>query len=55
MSLNKMSSGSHSVLLRLDLILMRLNVEYEPRCKKTNILVSDLVRHKPGCTLEEDG
>ena len=22
---------------------------------KTNILVSDLVRHKPGCTATEDG
>ena len=28
---------------------------YEPRHEKTNILVSDLVRHKPGCTAIEDG
>ena len=28
---------------------------FEPRHKKTNILVSDLVRHKPGCTVTEDG
>ena len=28
---------------------------YEPRHEKTNILVSDLVRHKPGCTATEDG
>ena len=24
---------------------------YEPRHKKTNFLVSDLVRHNPGCTV----
>ena len=28
---------------------------YELRREKTNILVSDLVRHKPGCTATEDG
>ena len=28
---------------------------YELRHEKTNILVSDLVRHKPGCTATEDG
>ena len=27
----------------------------EPRHEKTNILVSDLVRHKPGCTATEVG
>ena len=27
----------------------------EPRREKTSILVSDLVRHKPGCTVTEDG
>ena len=27
----------------------------EPRHDKTNILVSDLVRHKSGCTATEDG
>ena len=27
----------------------------EPRHEKTNVLVSDLVRHKPGCTATEDG
>ena len=27
----------------------------EPRHEKTNILVSDLVRHKPGCIATEDG
>ena len=28
---------------------------YEPRHKKTNILASDLVQHKPGCAAAEDG
>ena len=28
---------------------------YEPRHEKTNVLVSDLVRHKPGCTATENG
>ena len=26
----------------------------EPRREKTNILVSDLIRHKPGCAATED-
>ena len=30
-------------------------VLYEPRHEKTNVLVSDQVRHKPGCTAGEDG
>ena len=29
--------------------------KYEPRHEKTKVLVSDLVRHKPGCTATEDG
>ena len=33
----------------------QLPVTYEPRHGKTNVLVSDLVRHKPGCTATEDG
>ena len=28
---------------------------YKPRHEKTNILVSDRVRHNPGCTAIEDG
>ena len=28
---------------------------YAMRHEKTNILVSDLVRHKPGCTATVDG
>ena len=31
-----------------------LNI-FEPRHEKTNVLVSDPVRHKPGCTATEDG
>ena len=27
----------------------------EPRHEKTNVLVSDMVRHKPGCTTTQDG
>ena len=27
----------------------------EPHHEKTKVLVSDLVRHKPGCTATEDG
>ena len=32
----------------------KCNRENEPRHEKTNILVSDLVRHKPGCAVIED-
>ena len=28
---------------------------FEPRHEKTNVLVSDLVRHKPGYAVTEDG
>ena len=28
----------------------KLTSKFEPRHEKTNILVSDLVQHKPGCT-----
>ena len=28
---------------------------FEPRREKTNILVSNQVQHKPGCTATEDG
>ena len=36
------------------LTVIRLTI-YEPRYEKTNVLVSDLVPHKPGCTATEDG
>ena len=32
-----------------------VDIKFEPRREKTNILDSDLVRHKPGCTATEDG
>ena len=28
---------------------------FEPRHEKTSVLVSDLLRHKPGCTATENG
>ena len=34
---------------------MKTEVLIEPRCEKTNVLFSDVVRHKPGCTVTEDG
>ena len=39
----------------LDLKEGFLLTKFEPRHEKTNILVSDLVRHKPGCTATKDG
>ena len=30
------------------------SIQFEPHHEKTNILVSDLVRHKLGCTATED-
>ena len=36
----------------LNLEIIKTN---EPRHGKTNVLVSDLIRHKPGCTTTEDG
>ena len=32
-----------------------ISITFEPRHEKTNYLVSDLVRHKSGCTATEDG
>ena len=34
--------------------LMLIHVTYERRHEKTNVLISDLVRHKPGCAVTED-
>ena len=33
----------------------QIRYKTEPPHEKTNVLVSDLVRHKPGCTVTEDG
>ena len=30
-------------------------IRFEPHHERTNILVSDLVRHKPSCSATEDG
>ena len=38
-----------------DHILFNQTPKSEPRHEKTNDLVSDLVRHKPGCTGTKDG
>ena len=32
-----------------------IEIQYEPRHEETNVLVSDLVRHKPGYIATEDG
>ena len=32
-----------------------IKMKNELRHEKTNVLVSDLVQHKPGCTATEDG
>ena len=50
-----------SKFLLIDGLFLRVwvSIEYillfEPLHEKTNVLVSDLVRHKPGCTATEDG
>ena len=36
-------------------MLGMLYYSFEPRREKTSVLVSDLVRHKPGCAFTEDG
>ena len=36
-------------------IIWTESYQFELRGEKTNILVSDQVRHKPGCTATEDG
>ena len=49
-------AGTAGVMLRQYIQqLFELNRENEPRHEKTNVLVSDLVRHKPGCKATEDG
>ena len=42
---------AHNLRATLGLLLYR----YEPHHEKTNILVFDMVQHKPGCTATEDG
>ena len=49
--------GQHSPRPRCSdfLGIEELKYIFEPHRGKTNVLVSDLVRHKPGCTATEDG
>ena len=41
--------------LMIQIQIVLVGAVFEPRHEKTNVLVSDLVRHKPGCTAAEDG
>ena len=43
------------VVTRYQLLMLVGQLSFEPRHEKTNILVSELVRHKPCCTATEDG
>ena len=43
------------VVGKADLSLRWAHLSFEPRHEKTNVLVSDLVRHRQGCTATEDG
>ena len=53
----------HGIFQQLMFLFLDLNLSiytdtvstYEPRHEKTNVLVSDLGRHKAGCTATEDG
>ena len=42
------SSGNHTFFLQVSPIVCDVTI-IEPRHEKTSVLVSDLVRHKPGC------
>ena len=46
---------SHDLILGMDQQVLNIYKVYEPRHEKTNVLVYDLVRHKPGCTTTQDG
>ena len=52
----------HAFILILEVVMRSFlfldiyaQITFESHHEKTNILVSDLVRHKPGCTAIEDG
>ena len=47
--------SAHVLLVEEKRYNERLCQAFEPRHEKTNVLVSDLVQHKPGCTATEDG
>ena len=42
------------MLVSVSVLLSPCVLVDEPRHEKTNVLVSDLVQHKPGCTITED-
>ena len=51
-------SIEHSLMTKMlltEIGVTQLTSTYEPRHEKTNVLVSYLIRHKPGCTASEDG
>ena len=48
-------SGIHCLQFGLHPFETKLYMVNEPHHEKTNVLVSDLVRHKPGCTATEGG
>ena len=52
MTTGKFEPNTESGAQKTGFLLMKT---VEPRHEKTNVLVSDLVRHKPGCTATEDG
>ena len=39
--------------MSIQILWFRAEMRYEPRYEKTNVLVSDLVRHKPGVQLQK--
>ena len=41
--------------LMIQIQIVLVGAVFEPCHEKTNILVSDLVQHKPGCAATEDG
>ena len=49
----------HIFVMRVELSLsicqVSSSIPYEPLREKTNTLGSDQVRHKPGCSITEDG
>ena len=54
-SCEKTSLGPPLGSIQNGLLSYSPEISYEPRHEKTNILVSDLVRHKLGCTATEEG
>ena len=51
----KLRGTLHNTPVQYTVIFMAVKMTNEPRLEKTNVLVSNLVRLKPGCTATEDG